>query len=522
MKIKLLGVAALSFMLAAFVAVPARAQDVDQRIQTLENELQRLKSEQTQVRAEQLEMKKQATAAEAALPTFSYRPGGGMLIEAADKSWSFRASLEAHFRLLFESGLVQAGRETGGLMGRRFRPMFFYCVNDCLYELMAWLDMDGFGTGNAKNSLNTAGSSIMQRGTLWVHLEKLNPWLPAFYTGMDGEAAISSYRAGSSSTSPQLEYDLLSRNTGFNTGRWGNGFGLNWQDKALDSIGIPGRIPLFNIVYATIGEGDDGLQSFRMQRSVSSYLNIEPFSQVKNKWIQGLGFEFGQWWCPNNANAGVANNSAAISSGCTRIGIQDNGDGGRQALVTTPTYGAGSTHLLMPGFAWTVGPYRFRAVGGFQRDNTDSQRNPAGGFVYGSRGHKQGNVFLMAHDLYVWSPKGFLTGSAETPGSILLGQHFERTDVDCGAPLACAGGQFGRNRVLVREWDIWYVLMSRMSIGAAWLWYDAANLRAGSGNAGPNLNVFSQRCSSTVGAVGTCAGKGGDWVDFSVTWRYQF
>src|SRR5437016_2796221 len=85
---------------------------------------------------------------------------------------------------------------------------------------------------------------------------------------MDGEGAISSYRQGSSSTGAQLEYDLLSRNNGFNTGRWGNGFGLNWQDKDLFGIG---RIPLFNIVYATIGEGDDGLQSFHEQRSVYLY-----------------------------------------------------------------------------------------------------------------------------------------------------------------------------------------------------------------------------------------------------------
>ena len=106
MKIRLLGLAALGFMLTAWLlaAVPARAQDTDQRIQALENELQRLKSEQAQVKAEQLEMRKQATEAAAALPNFSYRPGGGMLIEAADKSWSFRTSVEAHFRLEFESG----------------------------------------------------------------------------------------------------------------------------------------------------------------------------------------------------------------------------------------------------------------------------------------------------------------------------------------------------------------------------------------------------------------------------------
>src|SRR5262250_3542386 len=260
-----IGLSLLAGLLAA--AIPARAQDVDQKIKALEDELTRLKEDQAQVKSEQIEMRKQATEAAAALPNFSYRPGGGMLIEAADKSWSFRASIEAHFRILFESGLAQAGRETGGIMGRRFRPWFYYCVNDCFYELWAALDLDGFGTGNAKNSVNTATSSILQRGLLWVHFEKINPWLPNLYAGMDGPSEISQYRQGSTQIGAQLEYDLLSRNT-FDDGRFGNGIGFNWLDHSLSGIGIPGRIPFANLAWATIREGDDGLESFRMQRSV--------------------------------------------------------------------------------------------------------------------------------------------------------------------------------------------------------------------------------------------------------------
>ena len=514
MKKRLVQGIVLGFALTVLfvAAMPGQAQNVDQRIQALEQELERLKSEQAQVKTEQMEMRKQALEAAAALPNFSYRPGGGMLIEAADKSWSFRASVEVNFRLLFESGLAQAGRETGGIFGRRFRPFFYYCVNDCLYEIWVALDLDGFGTGNAKNSTNSATSSILQRGLLWVHFEKLNPWLPTFYMGMDGPSEISQYRQGPTFTSAQLEYDLLSRNT-FDDGRFGNGIGFNWLDHSLSGIGIPGRIPFVNLAWATIREGDDGLQSFRSQRSVLAYVNVEPFSQIKNKWIQGIGMEFGQWWCPNNANINTV--PATVSSACTRLAINDNGDGGRQTLVQTPTYGAGLTALFMPGVSWTVGPYKLRAVGGFQREWTDSQRIPAGGYVFGSRGTKKGNLFLIGHDIFVWSPKGFLTGSAEQAGSILLGQHFERTDVDCGSPLACVGGQFGRNRILLREWDLWYFLMNRMSVGATWWWYDASNLRTGVNQAGSNLGVFSQRCT-------TCAGKGGSWLDFAVTWRYQF
>ena len=104
-------------MLAAFLlaAGTARAQSVDDKINSLEQELSQLK-------AQQIELKKDATAAAAALPTFEYRPGNGLNIEAADKSWGVRFTIESHFRYNFESGRDQVGRSQGELMGRRFRP----------------------------------------------------------------------------------------------------------------------------------------------------------------------------------------------------------------------------------------------------------------------------------------------------------------------------------------------------------------------------------------------------------------
>jgi hypothetical protein len=291
MKTRFMHFTAAGFMLMVLflVAAAARADDVDEQIKALKDEVARLENSQAQIKAEQM-------AAAAQIPNFSYRPGSGLLIESADKTWAFRTSLEANFRLEFESGLSEAGRETGTLFARRFRPWFYYCVNNCLYEMRVGLDLDGWGTGNGKNATNTAPGSILQRGDVWVHLEKLNAWLPSFYFGMDSEASISAYRRGSSWTGSQNEYDLLSRNNGFNTGRAGNSIGLSWQDLPLDAIGVPGRIPLINIVGGNIGEGDDGLQSFREQRSVSAYLDIEPFSQMKNQWIRGLGFEMGAWF----------------------------------------------------------------------------------------------------------------------------------------------------------------------------------------------------------------------------------
>ncbi|HEX7231264.1 MAG TPA: hypothetical protein VF452_12790, partial [Candidatus Binatia bacterium] len=228
-----------SFFLAAGIA---RAQSVDDKIKTLEQELSQLKEQQ-------VELKKEATAAAAALPTFEYRPGNGLEIEAADKSWGVRFTIETHFRYEFESGRTQQGRSTAEIMGRRFRPGILYCINNCLWEIEATLDMDGFGTGNAKNSLNTATSSILQRGAVNFHAENLHPILPTVQFGMEVQNAFgtSLSRQGSGSVGAQAEYDLVSRNNGFNTGRAGQGVALNWDDRSLRSIGIPGRIGKFQV-----------------------------------------------------------------------------------------------------------------------------------------------------------------------------------------------------------------------------------------------------------------------------------
>jgi hypothetical protein len=503
---KLCSFTAVGFMLAVIfaVALPARAADVDQRIKTLEDELARLKTEQTQVKAEQIELKKNALAAEGALPTFSYRPGNGILIEAADKSWSLRASFEAHLRMLFESGLSHVGRTNGEIMGRRFRPTFDYCVNNCFWELEYSLDNDGFGTGNGKNATNTGGSSILQRGIVWVHFEQVSPWLPTFYFGMDGPASISDARQGSSTTGSQREYDMLSRNNGFNTGRFGNGFGFNWDDKPLDAIGIPGKIKRINLVMATIGQGDDGLSSVKdIGGDYSAYMQVQPFSQLKSKWIQGLALEVGGWFC-------TVDGAAAADNGCDRLRIQDNGDAGRQTLFDTgANIGRGFTHFIMPGILWEVGPYRLRVAGGFQRYDAN-QATPG-------LGKTQGNMFLIGHDLFIWSPKGWLTGSASTPGSVLFGTHFERTDVTCNAGggranLGCGDGgegNFNRDTILLREWDLWYFIMNRMSVGLTWNWYDATNLPT---TAQHNLGIRNTGV----------AGKGGSWMDMSLTYRWNF
>jgi hypothetical protein len=500
MKRGFTGLAALGLMLAAFLlaTVPAGAQSVDDKIKALEQELSSLKSQQ-------MELKKEATAATAALPSFSYRPGNGVNIEAADKSWGLRFSLESHFRMLFESGQDQVGRTNGEIMLRRWRPYFWYCLDNCLYEFELGIDMDGFGTGNAKNSTNTATSSIMQRGVVHFHLENLNPFMPTVDVGGDISTAFSTIRQGSSAVGSQMEYDLLSRNYGPNTGRAGWGIVSNWDDRQVG----PGRITRFQIAYASINSGDDNLSQFSDKKSWNTFIGYQPFSQLKNKWIRGLQFELGAWFC-NLDDRPQADN------GCDRLRIQDNGDAARQTLFDTgePAFTSRVNIFVAPGFQWEVGPYRLRLFGSklFTWNAKDNPVNTSNALS----GKKFARGWLIGHDLFIWSPKGFLTGSAATPGSVLLGTHFERNDVACDVPRCQSGAgapgtlsQFHRGTYIVREWDVFYFLAPRMSVGAHFLWYDASNLTT---TVQRNLGIHKN------GRVG----GGGDWWDWNLNFRYQF
>ena len=513
MKKRFVKLALLSAVL--FAAAPAFAQSVDDKIKTLEQELSQLKEQQ-------VELKKEATAAAAALPTFEYRPGNGLNVEAADKAWGLRFTIETHFRYEFESGRTQQGRSNVELMGRRFRPGILYCINNCLWEIEATLDLDGFGTGNGKNSLNTATSSILQRGAVNFHAENLHPFLPTVQFGMEVQNAFgtSLSRQGSGSVGAQAEYDLISRNNGFNTGRAGQGVVLNWQDRELSGIGIPGRIGLFQLSMASIGEADDGLSSFRQGgKNFNAYLSLQPLSQLKNKWLSGLTFEVGNWFCNVDGRP-----QAQVDNGCDVFSIQDHGDGGRQTLISSGTMGKGWVFSRGAGIVYNVGPNTLRLA----------YTKESGADDGGTRAHKQSKGWLIGDDLYVWSPKGFLTGSSTTAGSVLLGTHFERANIDVGCSNRAGGGnilcsqtgiggtitQFHRNTVLLREWDMWYVIAPRMNVGINVLWYNATNLGNGVGQAGYNLGL----CDKVNGGATTdCrAGKGGDWVDVMLNWRYTF
>jgi hypothetical protein len=396
------------------------------------------------------------------------------------------------------------------LEGRRFRPEFYLCINNCLWEIDWRLDLDGFGN-----------QTDLQRGMIYFHGEDISPWLPAVGFGMDttNSGPASRSRQGSGSVGAQAEYDLFTANQGFNTGSASSGITFTWDDRSLSNIGIPGRISRAQVGMNAYAEIGDGAQVNTDRKDFHSYLSVEPMSQLKNKWLRGMLFEYGAWFC-NSDNRALAN-------GCNRYRIRDNSRGGRQTLFDTGSNSVGDgLHVQHgPGFLWSVGPYTLRAMTVFQR--SEDRGTGINGSAALGKGQKKGRVFLIGHDLFLWSPKGFLTGSANTAGSVLVGTHFERSDLSVGCngstgiacPATLNSGDFHRTRVLLREWDLWYFIAPRMSIGGSVLWYDSSNFRNARNQEAHNLGICS---TNKINAGGCRNGIGGDWVDVFLNWRYTF
>src|SRR3989304_407149 len=86
-------------LLLCVAASRASAGETEDRIRKLEADQQANAEELARLKGEQMELKKEATAAAAKLPEFVYRPGRGLTITAADRSWSFGIGYELDIRM---------------------------------------------------------------------------------------------------------------------------------------------------------------------------------------------------------------------------------------------------------------------------------------------------------------------------------------------------------------------------------------------------------------------------------------
>jgi len=118
--------------------------------------------------------------------------------------------------------------------------------------------------------------------------------------------------------------------------------------------------------------------------------------------------------------------------------------------------------------------------------------------------------FEIAHQIFVWSPKGFLTGSSSRKGSILVGYTFNRADGYCSPPACANSGEYTNNHLILNQLAAWVFFRSRISAGVIWNHYDAKN-----------IEIATQKDLEIASDQGTI-GKGGDWDNVILAFRWEF
>jgi hypothetical protein len=143
---------------------------------------------------------------------------------------------------------------------------------------------------------------------------------------------------------------------------------------------------------------------------------------------------------------------------------------GRFTLIDTGgsnPIGGGLHKFLQPAILYRVGPYALNVVlpMSYWEGKDDDFRGV------------HANGFVIANELYLFSPKGAFTGSATTPGSVLFGWAFSRYNMDCGTGSDCApgAGSYPRIHLLQREMNLWYTVRAGLRVGVQWNWWDSSN-----------------------------------------------
>jgi hypothetical protein len=516
--------------LAMFQAVPAWAdKELDEQIKALEKEVAKiepLKDQLEKLKEQQIELKKEATAAAAEMPTFQYRPGRGLTIAAADKSWSlnttYRINMYIYNMLNGKSNFGDEGeqRNTGvtnaEIFPRRNRLYMNYCWHDCFYAFEYSIDGE-----------TAERQASVRDNEFYVHFDQWNPYLPYFSIGLR-RGAGRTHVSRSSDNDGKMEHSIIL--DGFNWGGDGShaGAGLGWEGVDVG----PGEVDLFlNFASSRQGTHQEFVNDNR--KGIMLFAGARPFANLKNKWISGLELGFGYQGQsldrPENSLDDTGGTEIRVRS-VERRGRQDlfrpsalgqgtvncddeNNDAG-SGDCSAQNVGAGWGHVFIPGMKWVVGPYMFRAVWlktQYKNRNTDPTDELRGAGIFGKG-------WTIDHQLMLWSPKGFLTGSQTTPNTLMASFGFERADMDCGrgCDASPGGGSFHRQTVLNREAALWWWFEPSLGVGVWWHYWTAHNT--------PIRTQVAVGCKDDISSAdsGKGAGRKCSWhsVNTGLRWRW--
>ncbi len=205
---------------------------------------------------------------------------------------------------------------------------------------------------------------------------------------------------------------------------------------------------------------------------------------MKSKWLSGLEIGLGYQGHSLDRPSNSLDDDSAVE-----IRVRNTERRGRQDLFrpaalgqavtncsgadicSAQNVGSGWAQMFAPGLKWTVGPYMFRALYITTRyanvnGGVDSTTNTAGTTnVHGSG--MWGRGWTLDNQVFLWSPKGFFTGSQTTPNSVMFSFGFERAMMNCGqgCDASPGAGSFHSQVVINREVALWYWLQPSLGVG---------------------------------------------------------
>jgi hypothetical protein len=259
---------------------------------------------------------------------------------------------------------------------------------------------------------------------------------------------------------------------GFNWGGDGShaGAGLGWEGVDVG----PGEFDLF-LNYASSRQGTHQEFVTDNRKGFMGFAGVRPFTNLKNKWISGLevgiGTQFQSQDRPENFN-GDDNAPEIRVRSVERRGRQDLFRPQPIVAGETQNFGSGFSWIIIPGLKYTVGPYMFRAV--YVTTRYEGKDDTRGSIK--TRG-LWGRGWTIDNQAFLWSPKGFFTGSQTTPNSLMLSFGFERADMSCGkgCDASPGTGAFHNNAILNRETALWWWIQPSLGIGTWWHYWQTAN-----------------------------------------------
>ncbi len=375
------------------VAAPAGAASTDERIKALEAELQQLKTDQQRVEKDQSQMQSDALAAKMKMPSIRYRNGRGLIFRAADRSWQigFGGQFQAQMAFFPEIGDdTNSNLAQGSMLGRHMETDTYFRLMNGLYEFGLTADFSG--------GREAAG---VKSETFRIKLGNWGPYYPNIHVLAVSPGTQSPHNRVSSTSGATLErapaFD--NRFSTFST----KGLGLNWEKVPVGSM----MVNRFSFAYLSNGSlVNDNRYDWDSSdnKGVVLGITVDPFAKHKDMYTKGIRLGF--TYVNSLADGARMRVRTRRPNRATLFDIRDD---------------LGKYTYAEPWIDWNGGPFH----AGYTWGRHTSENKSAGG-----GGDPTITTNMIEAGVYVWGPKGFLSGSRNS-GWRLTYQH-NRTAMDLG------------------------------------------------------------------------------------------